>query len=263
MSQELQSLSQAYYNLEEEIRLMKSQCSIESHPQLVGEDQSLAPFRYAVVSSDSPREIEALQRKVQNLRERLYAADDWMAMAVDRMNAMASENQSLVSSLQQNCNHKHMLEEGVGILNDTKVEKHILEGEVHLPKNESVRAQELMSKALASNQFLTQQNEEFSIQIDALNGRIRTLEEEMLDVMSDKKRAVDELKVELESAKAELQILKGSLLNAHSLTELREAIPNSLQKKSNVHEKIIDAFAHHNMADSFLMLIQGVGQQKQ
>jgi len=41
-------------------------------------------------------EIIALQSEVHSLRERLHAADDWMAMAVDCMNSMsmASENQS-------------------------------------------------------------------------------------------------------------------------------------------------------------------------
>jgi len=39
-------------------------------------------------------EIKALQSEVHSLRERLHAADDWMAMAVDCMNTMASENQS-------------------------------------------------------------------------------------------------------------------------------------------------------------------------
>jgi len=287
MSQELQSLSQAYYNLEEEIRLMKSKCSVESHQELVGEDQSLAKFRYDVVSSDSPGEIEALQREVQNLRERLHAADDWMAMAVDRMNAMALENVSLVSNLRQNRNQvqvndtsqqttdelsssiysdshliadmkpeEHILEEGVEVLNHVKVEKHILEEEVELLKHENVKAQEWMSQALASNRFLTQQNEEFSIQIDALNGRIRTLEEEMLDVMSDKKRAVDELKVELESTKSELQTMKGSLENAYSVTELREDIPNSMQKENVVHNVISDAFAHHNVADNQIEILK-------
>ena len=39
-------------------------------------------------------EIIALQSEVHSLRERLHAADDGMAMAVDCMNSMASENQS-------------------------------------------------------------------------------------------------------------------------------------------------------------------------
>ena len=98
ISQELQSLSQAYYNLEEEIRRLTASNGIPGQEQSKGEDSASKDVSVAFGANDGNR-IEALQFELQEMRDRNRAADEWMAMAVDRMNALSAENEILQAQL--------------------------------------------------------------------------------------------------------------------------------------------------------------------
>jgi len=84
LSQELQALSQAYTSLEEEYRRTSS-------TSLATTATPTTPQQQGPVSS----EVSTLRAENARLRHDAKAADDWMAMAVQRMNEMGSANGQL------------------------------------------------------------------------------------------------------------------------------------------------------------------------
>ena len=84
LSQELQALSQAYTSREEEYRRTSS-------TSLATTATPTTPQQQGPVSS----EVSTLRAENARLRHDAKAADDWMAMAVQRMNEMGSANGQL------------------------------------------------------------------------------------------------------------------------------------------------------------------------
>eukprot|EP00934_Nitzschia_sp_Nitz4_P001698 Nitzschia sp. Nitz4//scaffold160_size51814//6417//15104//NITZ4_006908-RA/size51814-augustus-gene-0.69-mRNA-1//-1//CDS//3329537839//1698//frame0 len=100
MEQELQALSQAYSSLEEEYRQSSNNGNAHTDPATPGAVTTPQPGADSVSST----EVSTLKAENTRLRSDAKAADEWMAMAVKKMNEMGTSQSQLstqVKSLQE------------------------------------------------------------------------------------------------------------------------------------------------------------------
>jgi len=243
-SPNLTALSSAYTTLESEFRKMK--LSMEND---------------ATTDVSQENDLKSLQNEVIALQEQVRAGDEWMTMAVGRMNDMAAENADLQEQIDAKINNKTEIEDDMIVNirrehetenNKLKKESEALSTELERAKkdNEEIRndhsrqIQHMREEMISLEQELDiereknkEQNDAPSYSIDA--GTVQTLErkvEQLLKEVEEKETLMTERN---KTAEASLDALRKECdsIKLEKEEEI-EKLNNELSTCSNIREEI-------------------------
>jgi len=203
MEQELQGLSQAYASLEEEFRQHTASSTgaptgeTGDHPpqQSQGEDsQQNATTTGSTEVATLREEINRLRSENGRLRDSAMEADNWMSMAVQRMNDMGAEN----ANLQQQMAAVHVELQQLHGANEEKAEQltqeRIAAAEYQLQEEMSLRqgAETQLSASTAEVQEQKKHVLHLQEQVSSAQEELRSLSEKARTDVIDLQRQLEE-----------------------------------------------------------------------
>ena len=219
MEQELQGLSQAYASLEDEFR-RQNEPSVATDAPTAEESQPHQPEEETFQrrrSSSGSTEVATLRAENARLRNDARAADEWMAMAVQRMNDMGSSNSTLehqVASLQNQIQDLQ-----TQATNSQLVQEEIQQQAFEIQKDEMQKKLASLQSVLKEEQSLREDAEvklsnlgiELNTQLESerqnsmkLNSQLMTLQEEMRVDMDRNQLEKEGLERRLEEMRTQL-----------------------------------------------------------
>jgi chromosome segregation ATPase len=206
LSEEMAGLSDAYNSLEQEYRSNRSNSVSEVKEMTAGgETAAEDPTR----AND---QLVALQDENSRLKEDVRAANEWMAMAVSKMDEMGRENEALSISLQEAQNNTTVLPSFLKQKDEELAQQKTTIEELQ-GRNEE--AQQWMDSAVARLDALTNEVE-----------RLKSRNAELEGATSNQETAQSELeniKAQNDTLTAECQTLQGNLAEFQSWTETAQA----------------------------------------
>lgn len=205
LSEEMAGLSAAYNSLEQEYRSNRYNDSAgEEVREMTAGGETAIEGGGLTSAEDSARvnhEIQVLQDENARLREDVRAANEWMAMAVNKMDEMGRENESLNTSLQHTQNQTTVLP---SFLKEKEEELTLQKATIDELQGQNEEAQQWIDSAV--------------IRLDALNAEVEELKSknaEMELVLVDH----GTLQSELEDVKAQNITLQGNLSEFQTWSE--------------------------------------------
>ena len=217
LSEEMAGLSAAYNSLEQEYRSGSFNSASEAREMTAGgetaiEGGGITSAPGGEVAAENPgrtnHQLHALQEENARLREDVRAANEWMAMAVSKMDEMGRENETLSASLKdaqnQTTNLPSYLKEKDDELTQQKVTIQELEG-----RNDE--AQQWIDSAVARLDSLTTEVQE----LKSRNAELEPLSNESTALHTE----LEEAKVKNVTLTAECQTLQGNLAEFQSWSE--------------------------------------------
>ena len=204
LSEEMAGLSAAYNSLEQEYRSNRYNSSGEEVREMTAGGETAIEGGGLTPVEDSARvnhEIQVLQGENARLREDVRAANEWMAMAVNKMDEMGRENESLNAALQQAQNQTTVLP---SFLKEKEEELTQQKATIEQLQGQNEEAQTWIDSAV--------------IRLDALNTEVEELKSrnaEMELVSGDH----GTLQSELEEVKAQNITLQGNLSEFQTWSE--------------------------------------------
>ena len=217
LSEEMAGLSAAYNSLEQEYRSNSFNSANEVREMTAGGETAVegggstsAPGGEAAAENPgrTNHQLQALQEENARLREDVRAANEWMSMAVSKMDEMGRENETLSTALKDAQNQTTVLPSYLKEKDDELTQQRVTIQELQ-GRNEE--AQQWMDSAVARLDALTTEAQELksrNAELEASSNESTTLHTELEDV-----------KVQNVNLTAECQTLQSNLAEFQSWSE--------------------------------------------
>ena len=208
---ELTALSSAYTTLESEFRKMK--VSMENDD---------------ITDTSQENDLKAMQNEVTALKEQVRAGDEWMTMAVARMNDMAAENAALQEQIDATINAKTEINDDVIL--DLKKQH---ETEIDKLKKESEALSVELEKARKDNKVI---RNDHALEIEDMRKKMNELEQALNIERTSNKEKTDIYSDSVD--KSTIQTLEGKV--EHLLKEVEEK-ESLLAERNKIAEASLDS----------------------
>jgi chromosome segregation ATPase len=231
LREDMTALSQAYSNLEEEYQRQAGQTSIATSAPTGEQEESSRQQPEGEVSQQTPTgstEVSALRAENTRLRQDASAAADWMAMAVERMNAIGGENASLqqeIAAREEQLQHAKATgsesTEGMErILSEEKERRLCLEAELSAAKQTEQKLKEVQARyqelesELADSRDAIQQLEEMRKLNLELQTQVADLRVDFQSKSREATQQLEELRGRNQALEIEAADLHGAIQSA-------------------------------------------------
>jgi chromosome segregation ATPase len=232
LREDMTALSQAYSNLEVEYQRQAGQTSIATSAPTGEQEESSRQQPEGEVSQQTPTgstEVSALRAENTRLRQDASAAADWMAMAVERMQAMGGENASLqqeIAAVAEQLQHakatgSESTEEIERMLSEEKERRLILEAELSVAMQTDWKLKEVQAKYQQLESELANSREAIQ-QLEEMRELNRELETQMADLRVDFESNSREATQQLEEHRGRNQALEKEA--AHLQEDMQSAV---------------------------------------
>jgi hypothetical protein len=227
MEQELQAVSQAYASLEEEYRRSSSSGATTEGGAPTGE--AAASHHQAQGEASTPggsTEVSTIRAENARLRQDAQAADEWMAMAVQRMNEMGAQ----VTQLQQeNANTK----EHAQLSASTPQHEEPLRQEIDRLQHQTTSLQEEVQQEQSNVSSLYQKLQVAEAQTTSLQEKIQQEQSNVSSLHQKLQQAETQKTIDIEAAVAAAQEESRHHLavDPNQIAEI-ERLQNDLEAKS-------------------------------
>ena len=226
LGEEMAGLSAAYNHLEQEYRSSNSSHSVSEPREMTAggeaamEDGGLSSVPGGEAAAEDPgrssQRLQLLQDQNARLREDVRAANEWMAMAVSKMDEMGRDNELLSASLEEARNQTTVFPSYLKEKDDELAQQQAALKELQ-QRNEE--AQEWMASAVTRVDTLTKEME-----------KLRMRNAELEEGTNDTTSSNNLLKIELEESKAqnatlstECETLQSNLTEFQSWSETAQS----------------------------------------
>ena len=247
MEQELQGVSQAYASLEEDYQRQQQPSNQATAGMPTGEPAQHQPegevSQQAPPSSTGSTEVSTLRAENNRLRTDAGAADEWMSMAVQRMNDMGAQHGNLqqqVASLQQQLQTVSTSADGA----TAEVQQQLQAASQHeqqlVSQLQAAAQQEEQLQVALSNQATQLQQEQSTreqMHVDLTNQAAQLQQEKNMRESAEEQlgNADRELQQQLEEEREQMRQLQDRLASAQE--DVREAM-ESLGKAKDGREQM-------------------------
>jgi chromosome segregation ATPase len=247
MEQELQGVSQAYASLEEDYQRQQQPSHQATAGMPTGEPAQNQPegevSQQAPPSSTGSTEVSTLRAENNRLRTDARAADEWMSMAVQRMNDMGAQNGALqqqVASLQQQLQTVSTSAGGATAELQQQLQAASQHQEQLIEQLQTAAEQEEELRVALANQATQLQQEQSTIEqmhVDLTNQAAHLQQEKTMRESAEEQlgNADRELQQQLEEEREQRRHLQGQL--ASSQEDVRVAM-ESLGKAKDGREQM-------------------------